>query len=190
MVIVVEWFSENFLVLAQVFSAFVTALATIALWRVTRILAVETKTLAKMTAQPFVVSWLESSGASPVALNFTIRNTGNAAAFDIETILTPGLPEKPNIDGSPLDLTPQTVFNTSVLPPGQMQSIIGAMGPQVADTIFSVRVSWAAYPKSQKREAIEYSFQTADGFRGGFETKGLHQIAEELKKIRERFSRL
>ena len=48
---VVAWFTNaaNALVFAQLVAAFVTAIATIALWRVTRVLAVETKTLAAMT---------------------------------------------------------------------------------------------------------------------------------------------
>lgn len=75
---IVEWFlhAANLLAFSQLIAAAVTAWATFALWRVTRVLAVETKTLAAMTSRPFVVCSLESSGASAVALNLTLRNTG------------------------------------------------------------------------------------------------------------------
>lgn len=42
------WVADNSLILAQVFAALITAFATIALWRVTRVLAVETATLARL----------------------------------------------------------------------------------------------------------------------------------------------
>ena len=90
-----EWLSHagNILALAQLVAAFVTAVATWALWRVTRVLAVETATLAKMTSRPFVVCMLESSGASSRALNLVLRNTGNATAFDVTLQLAPHFPK-------------------------------------------------------------------------------------------------
>lgn len=109
------WVIANFVTLTQVLAALVTAVATIALWRVTRVLAIETTTLAKMTAQPFVVCWLESSASSAIALNLTLRNTGNATAFDIRMVLTPALPENPN--QAPTENNSETVFRTSLLPP-------------------------------------------------------------------------
>ena len=88
-----SWLIEgaNLLAFAQLIAAFVTALATIALWRVTKLLANETSVLAEMTSRPFVVCALESSGASAIALNLVLRNTGNAAAFDIEVEISPPL---------------------------------------------------------------------------------------------------
>lgn len=49
----VAWLAEaaNALAAAQLFAALVTAAATFALWRVTRVLSVETKTLAAMTSR-------------------------------------------------------------------------------------------------------------------------------------------
>ncbi|NVK20840.1 MAG: hypothetical protein HWE30_19345 [Methylocystaceae bacterium] len=177
------WIWANSLPLAQVLAALVTAVATIALWRVTRVLAVETTTLAKMTAQPFVVCWLESSTASAIALNLTLRNTGNATAFDIKVRLTPALADKP--DGTPSGEDKETAFDTSLLPPGQMLSIQGAMGPQAHDKVFMAKVSWSSYPGSSERETLEYTFEPKDGFRGGFNSKGIHDVAQELEKIRK-----
>ncbi|MCC5967757.1 MAG: hypothetical protein JJU24_16670 [Natronohydrobacter sp.] len=185
---IVGWFAEaaNALAFAQLVAAFVTALATFALWRVTRVLAVETKTLAAMTSRPFVVCHLESSGASAIALNLTLRNTGNATAFDVKLQLSPAL-EKP--DGSPPDVDDLTSWEISLLPPGQALTTQGVMGPKVYGQVFSATVSWAALPGASVRESLSYSFEPKDGFRGGWNTKGLHQIAEELEKLRRNSER-
>lgn len=180
----VAWFTEaaNALVFAQLVAAFVTAIATIALWRVTRVLAVETKTLAAMTSRPFVVCSLESSPASAIALNLTLRNTGNATAFDVKLELSPAL-EKP--DGSPPDDPTKTTWEISLLPPNQALTTQGVMGPSVYAKVFSANISWAALPGASVRETLAYKFEPKDGFRGGFASKGLHHIAEEVEKIRK-----
>ncbi|GLS36060.1 hypothetical protein GCM10010869_16490 [Mesorhizobium tianshanense] len=176
----------NGLAAAQVVAAFVTALATLALWRVTKVLAVETAALAKMTSRPFVVCSLESSGASAIALNLTLRNTGNATAFDVKLQVTPALP-KP--DGSQASDQVETNFETSLLPPGQMLPIQGVMGPKVHDKRFKATISWAALPDAKERDTLSYNFEPKDGFRGGWSTKGAHHIAEELEKIRKEIPR-
>lgn len=181
-----SWLASNALTLAQVFAALVTAAATYALWRATRVLAVETTVLAKMTAQPFVVCWLESSGASAVALNLTLRNTGNATAFDIKLKLSPALPKA---NGGASDNPDEMSFETSLLPPGQLLSIQGVMGRDVHDKVFSTHISWASKPESGERETLSYCFEPKDGFRGGWNTKGVHEIAEELEKIRKQLPR-
>lgn len=181
---IIGWFSQaaNALAFSQLVAAGVTALATIALWRVTKVLAVETKTLAAMTSRPFVVCSLESSGASAIALNLTLRNTGNATAFDVKLELSPAL-EKPN--GDPPDDPAKTLWEISLLPPGQALSTQGVMSTKVYGKIFAATVSWAAMPGASVRESLSYSFEPKDGFRGGWNTKGLHQIAEELEKMRK-----
>ncbi len=184
---VVAWFNvaANSLAFAQLVAAFVTALATIALWRVTKVLAIETRTLAAMTARPFIVCSLESSGASAIALNLTLRNTGNATAFDVKLELSPAL-TKP--DGTTND-DPQTTWDISLLPPGQALSAQGVMGPDVHDKTYSATISWAAMPGASVRETLSYSFAAKDGFRGGWNTKGPHHIAEELEKIRKQLAK-
>ena len=181
---VVAWFAkpENALAFSQLAAAAVTAIATIALWRVTRVLAVETKTLAAMTSRPFVVCSLESSPASAIALNLTLRNTGNATAFDVKLELSPAL-EKP--DGSQPDDPTMTTWEISLLPPGQALTTQGVLGPKVHVKVFSAKVSWASLPGAIVRESLSYKFEPKDGFRGGFASKGLHNIAEELEKIRK-----
>ncbi|AJY46540.1 hypothetical protein [Martelella endophytica] len=187
-----DWFytvgtfvANNALVIAQVIAAFVTAGATIALWNVTRVLAVETSNLAKMTAQPFVVCWLESSGADATALDLTFRNTGNAVAFDVELKLSPALPSP---DGRKQESKEQT-YKLSMLPPGHHLAHKPVLSRDVRETIFLAEISWAKRPRGTTRETLSYDFQAKDGFRGGWNTKGSHQIAEELKKIREKLPR-
>lgn len=181
---IAAWFTdgENLLAAAQVVAALVTALATLALWRVTRVLAVETSALAKMTSRPFVVGALESSGANPKALNLTLRNTGNATAFDIKLEMSPPLP-KPNGD-KPKGET-FTRHEISLLPPEQALHIQGVTGPDVYDEVFAVTLSWAGMPGASDRETLSYKIKFKDGFRGGWGTKGLHHIAEELEKLRK-----
>jgi len=173
---------ENILTVAQLAAAFITALATLALWRVTRVLAVETSELAKMTSRPFVVCGIESSLADPTALNLVVRNTGNAAAFDIKAKITPPLPQANGTTGE--DQT-ETLVDVSYLPPGRVLSRQGVMTRDVYDIKFNVEISWASYPSSLDRETLIYIFEGRDGFNGGFIEKGMHEIANELEKIRK-----
>ena len=176
----------NIVLIGQLFAAFVTALATIALWRVTKVLAVETKTLAKMTSQPFVVCWLESSLASSTAIDLKLINTGNAAAFDVKMELTPGLPDKIGLDAPGPDPDSKFEFDTSLLPPSKEQRIRGAMSTQIHETKFNVTLSWSRYPGSKDRDNITYSFTARDGFHGGFTAKGIHHVAQELEAIKKK----
>lgn len=180
----VGWFTEadNALAFAQLIAAFVTAIATFALWRVTRILAIETKTLAATSSRAFVVSSFESSGADPTALNITLRNTGNATAFDVKLRISPALPR---YDGQKSEDETQTTFETSLLPPGVVLPFQGVMSRDVPEGIFEVNVSWSQMPGDTNRQQIAYKTEPKDGFRGGWDTKGLHQIAQEIEKLRK-----
>ena len=182
---VAAWLSigENLLAVAQLVAAFITAMATFALWRVTRVLAVETSVLAKMTSRPFVICGIESSLADPTALNFVIRNTGNAAAFDIRIVVTPPLPDP---HGEVDEEATETVFELSYLPPGQVLPRDGTMSSHITDQSFSAEISWSSSPRSPHRDDVNYSFQGRDGFNGGFKEKGLHEIANELERIKNR----
>ena len=184
----VTWVSNpsNALAVAQLAAAGVTALATIALWRVTRVLAKETEALAKLTSQPFVVGSLESSSVSSNAFNLTLRNTGNATAFDIVLEITPPIP---NFDGS----IPSEKFirrTVSMLPPQNPLTLQVAMGPDIHDKKFEAIVSWSRRPKEDARESLTYVFSPLDGFQGGVVTKSAHHIAEELEKIRKHIGKI
>ncbi len=173
---------ENALSAAQVFAALVTAAATYALWRVTRVLAIETSELANMTSKPFVVGTLESSGASPSALNLVLRNTGNAAAFDIQLKLTPPLPDHHgNVDPD----STETTKEISLLPPGQVLPLTGVMGREIHGVVYDVTVSWTKEPGGANRDSLDYKVSTKEGFSGGWNAKNMHHVATELQKIRE-----
>lgn len=177
------WFSEpaNILAFAQLVAAAVTALATIALWRVTCVLATETTALAKMTSRAFVISSFESSGVEPTALNLVLRNTGNATAFDVKLRMTPALP---NPSGEQVIDLEATTFEASLLPPGQALTIKGVMSWHVHETVFHVMTSWAQTPNGEDREELSYKTEPKDGFQGGWKAKGLHDVAEEIKGLR------
>ncbi len=180
----VAWLTEaaNALVFAQLVAAFVTAIATIALWRVTRVLAVETKRLATMTSRPFVVCSAESSPVSASSFNLVLRNTGNATAFDVKFQLSPPIA---NPDRSPLADETITSWEVSLLPPGQALTKYAGFGPDLQDKTYTSKVSWASLPGSTVRESLAYKFEAKDGFQGGVIGKGPHHIAEELEKIRK-----
>lgn len=42
-------------------------------------------------------------------------------------------------------------------------------------------------PNASVRETLSYSFEARDGFTGGGNTKGAHQIAEEFEKLWKEF---
>ncbi|PLU03827.1 hypothetical protein [Sinorhizobium medicae] len=172
----------NAVAFAQVLAAIVTAFATIALWHVTRILAVETKVLSSMTSRPFVVFSFQSSLAAAEALDSMVSNTGNATAFDVEVTISPALP---NGNGSRDPEKEESKFLVSLLPPGAAIPKQGVMSRDVYEETFSVDASWSSSPNSAKRERIRYNIQPQDGFRAGWRVKGDHQIAEELEKIRK-----
>ncbi|MVA71482.1 hypothetical protein GOZ81_10385 [Agrobacterium vitis] len=178
--------AANIMAVAQVVAAFVTAAATIALWHVTRILAVETKVLSSMTSRPFVIFTIESSLADATAMDAIVRNTGNAAAFDVIVNVSPSLPQP---DGGRPEVGTETLIEVSLLPPGAVLPTRGVMSRDIRDQRFLVHVSWSSSPGSSRRESTSYSIEAKDGFRGGWRVKGQHQMAEELEKIRKAVSK-
>jgi hypothetical protein len=94
--------------------------------------------------------------------------------------LTPALP-KP--DGSAPDDVSVSTYNFSILPPGQALPIQPVMALAVHEKVFSVKVTWSQIPSADNCEKLEYEFEPKDGFMGGWKTKGVHHIAEELEKI-------
>jgi len=178
---------ETVLLIAQVAAAFVTAIATFALWRVTGVLAIETKILAKNSSQSFVVCSIVSSKSSAHAMNVVIQNSGNAAAFDIEVICTPGLPNPNEKHDQRLDLW-ASKFSVSMLPPGNSLIPNSVMGNEIYDKEFVIQCSWASFPNSRERQHLKYSFKASDGFKAGWSEKGAHQIANTLEKIEKAIS--
>ncbi|MEJ5087129.1 hypothetical protein [Brucella pseudogrignonensis] len=171
---------------SQLLAALVTAVATIALWYVTRVLAVETKTLAKMTSQPFVVCSLQSSQADASALDLILENTGNAVAFDVDVTITPALPDP---HGNKVERETNSKINISMLPPSLTYRKQGVMWRDVYDQNYQVKIDWKTHPEKSNVETLSYSFSPKEGFRGGWNVKGLHQIANELEKVNKSLSK-
>ncbi|WP_294608272.1 hypothetical protein [uncultured Roseovarius sp.] len=92
----------------------------------------------------------------------------------------------PNPTGDKPGDETRTMHDISLLPPGQALQIQGVMGPAVHDTVFDVKVSWTEMPGASDRETLAYKIEAKDGFRGGWNTKGTHHVAEELEKIRKK----
>jgi hypothetical protein len=178
------WFANgaNALTSAQVLAAFVTAFATIALWRVTKLLAKETSLLASLTSQPFVIAALKSSDENATALDLSIQNTGNATAFNIRLFLSPKL-RPPNRPQPSHDTKGD--YNVSLLPPGQILSVDVAYGPEIHDVAYSVELSWTTHPQSKDRQNLSYKITARDGFQAGWNKTGMKDIVDELGKLRE-----
>lgn len=182
---VVAWFTEtaNILAVAQLVAVVVTAWATWALWRATRVLAVETKTLAAMTSQPFVVGTIENAGVSAhTVLNFVLRNTGNATAFDVQAKISPAMP---NVAGGPDPDPNETIYALTLLPPGQALPLKGIVLEMIYNKSFELTISWAQRPGEKSKTLIKYFIHGKDLPNEDWHIKGLHNIAEELEKIRK-----
>lgn len=180
-----DWFShtDNALAFTQMFATIVTAIATFMLWRVTRVLAVETKTLAKMTSRPFVVVSMEPvPGVSAHnILNLVLRNTGNATAFDITVRVSPYLPK---VGKEPLVSDTETPFKVSLLPPNQAIPLQGLKLENIHDKNFEFNIGWSCRPGAEQIDTIRYFIGGEDLPKDDWGVKSLHNIAEELVGIR------
>lgn len=160
-----------------------TAIATIFLWRVTRILAVETKRMADAAAQPQIVANIVPNQWSVIHLDISVENTGNATAFDIEVTFDPPL-QNGEARGEKFEIPFQRI---SVLKPGQsLQSYLADVGDYLSKT-FQVTISWKNHPSSKKRDTLIYTLNMSDysnvSYLGGRDP--VVQIAEQIKKLRE-----
>ena len=160
--------------------AIVTTISTFAVFVATVVLAIYTRQLAERTSQPFVTYMMKSSSANSVAMDQTLFNSGTGTAFDIVAKMTPAPPTPSETD----DEKRPEVRRLSLLPPGQSISFAGSLSKDIADTKFSVDVSWALKPNGKKRTTLKYETSAFDGFAAGFQVKSIHHVAQELEKIR------
>ena len=174
---------QQFATWATLLAAIATAIATVFLWRVTRILAVETKRMADAAARPQVVASIVPNRWSVIHLDIVVENTGNATAFDIEVSFDPPL-ENGEARGDDIDIPLQKI---SLLKPGQsLQSYLTEVGDYL-EKAFTVTTSWALDPKAAERETLTYSFNMGDykGVSYLGERDPLVQIAQQMKTLRE-----
>jgi hypothetical protein len=169
-------------------AALATAIATFFLWRVTRVLATETKRMADSSAQPQVVASLFPNQWSTVHLDYIVENTGNATAFDIIVEFDP--PLEINRDDPPD--RPKPLETISVLKPGQkISSWIGMIAPYL-DNSYRVTIKWRRSPSSSELESLSYTLNMNE-MRGITHLGARNptvQIADQIKKIREDWQRV
>ena len=172
----------TFIAVGGLLGTLVTAVATLFLWRVTKLLAVETKRMAEASAQPHVVATLDPNRWSMRHFDLKVDNTGNATAYDIKVDFTP-----PLINGEGRAGGMAVPFeNISLLKPGQGVSSYLAEYPIVRKQAYSVRVSWRRSFADSQREENVYTINMAD--RQGVSDLGgdpMVKIANDMAKIRE-----
>lgn len=171
--------------IAAAIGAAVTAVATIALWRVTAVLAKETTRMADATGQPQIVATLRPNRWTMMYADLTISNSGNASAFAVRMEFDP--PLIINDEGSNSENRVMPFQELSILRPGEsLSSDIGRSFP-LLEKSYWVTTSWLRHPQALERESLSYTLSMADSkdvaVLGAADP--LVQIAQEVKHIRE-----
>lgn len=164
------------------FAALLTAVATFFLWRVTRILADETKRMVDASEQPQVVATLEPNAWSMLYFDISIANTGNAPAFNIEVTFDPPLQNASHRKDQTIPLR-----QISVLRNGQTMTSNLCDYKQIEGKVFQVNISWTKKPNSTKKEVTNYKYDMAS-FAGMSQLGAknpMTEISQQIKKIRE-----
>lgn len=163
-------------------AAVLTAVATFFLWRVTRILADETKRMVDAAAQPHVVVTLEPNPWAAFYFDINITNTGNAPAYNIEVSFNPPLVNAEHRNSRDIPFS-----KVSLLKNGQSLNSNLCKYDQIKDQSYSVKVSWSKKPGNPEREVNEYSYDMAsfEGISYLGARNPLTQIAEQLKNLRD-----
>lgn len=174
-----EW-TSTIISIGGLLGTLVTAVATFFLWRVTSVLAVETKRMAMAASQPHVVATLEPNRWSMRHFDIKVHNTGNAPAYDITVEFTPPLQNGGARNGG-IEIP---FGNISVLRPGQGVASYLSDYEGVKDSVYFVRISWRRIASDPVREENAYTLNMADK-RGVSELGGdpIVQIANHLKKM-------
>lgn len=175
-----NWISSTIAIVGAL-GAVVTAVATFFLWRVTKVLAVETKRMAEAADNPHVVVTLEVSPWSLRHLDIHIENTGNSTAYDIEVLFDPPL-ENGEARKEDAYIPFQSV---SVLKPGQaLKSYISDFNG-LEGKAFNVQVSWIGGAMSKIRKYNNYELRMRDQEGVSFLGDGdpLIQISKSIKSI-------
>lgn len=164
-------------------AAIATALATFFLWRVTRVLAVETRRMADAAARPQVVANVTLNQWAMNHADLTVENTGNATAFDIVLKFDPPFEnDDATFNGNEVPLQ-----SISILKPGQSLTSYLSESAPLLDKSYQVEISWKLAPEAHDREVLSYVFRMGD-YKGmsrlGAADPAI-QIAEQVKKIRE-----
>ena len=169
---------DNIIALGGVLGTFVTAVATIFLWRVTKILAKETTRMVEASSQPHIVATLDPNRWSMAHVDLNVTNTGNATAYNIEIQFTPALQTDKE----------HPLKKVSVLKPGQSISSYISEHADLKDKVYAVKISWSKTHGTIVREGNTYTLNLADY--DGMSRLGndpLVDMARHINKIQERF---
>ena len=169
--------------LSSAVAAIATAIATLLLWRVTAVLAEETKRLANATGQPQIVVTIRPNQWTMMYADLIVTNSGNASAFEIKIDFDPAI--KAGHDGEESFEMP--LQNISLLRPGEsLSSDVGRSYP-LLDQRCRITTSWKRNPTVDEREELSYDFTFGD-IRGTSQlgaANPLVKIADEVKHIRD-----
>jgi hypothetical protein len=161
----------------------VIAIATVALFIATAVLALFTKRLSDATGKPQVVATIDVSRWSMLHVDLRVENTGNASAFDIHVSFEPPLPRHNYIS----DSSTPPLHRISLLRPSQHLISSLCKASNILDAPHTATVSWAQRPNGRKRETLIYTIDLG-GIRHltrlGAESPEV-QIADQIKKLRE-----
>lgn len=168
---------------ATVLGVVVTAIATVFLWRVTRLLALETRRMAEAISQPHVVAVILPNQWTIIHADFIVENKGTGTAYDIEIAFDPPL-ENGKHRGGEMSLPLQSI---SILKPGQeLRSYLGDFHP-ILENSYRVTISWKRDPQAVEREILTYTLDMTM-FKGMTQLGApdpLVQLASQMKKLRE-----
>lgn len=176
--------STSLTAITAALGAVITAVATIALWRVTAVLAQETSRLADSAGQPQIVATLRVNRWTMLYADLVVTNSGNASAFSIKIEFSPPLIIEQEDGRKFRDVPFQSI---TVMRPGEsFSSDVGKAFPML-EKEYIVTTSWLRDPKSTTREYLSYSLSFGDfkDVRQLGATDPLVQIADEVKHIRE-----
>nr|WP_314264320.1 hypothetical protein [uncultured Moellerella sp.] len=160
--------------ITSVIAAIVTAVSTFCLWRVTRVLARETKKMAEATSQPHIVITFEPTKVSMNHFNIVISNTGNATAYNITVAIEPSINDR-NIPFK----------SVSVLKPGDLISSYYTDFNQMNGKVFDISIEWTKTSDSIEKMMNRYSYDI--GSYAEISTIGdldpIGTISKNIKKI-------
>lgn len=165
----------------------VTAIATFFLWRVTKLLAIETKRMAEASSQPHVVAVLSPNHWSVRHFDLNVENTGNAAAYDIRLNFTPPLEngqDRTHKTSVPLQ-------EISILKPGSSIHSFLTDYESIQGLSFDVEISWRNAGKDNIREINSYTLRMSD--HEGISYLGqepLIKISRDIEKLEKNWSRV
>ncbi|MGE8435441.1 MAG: hypothetical protein ACN6P2_02725 [Pseudomonas palmensis] len=165
----------------------VTAVATIFLWRVTKLLAKETTRMVEASDQPHVVATLSPNRWSLRHFDLVVDNTGNATAYDIHVHFNPPLQ-----NGEARREEAIIPFEKiSVLMPGQGLRSYLADIDILRGMRFEVTISWRHGAKSESRTTNSYTLDMAD-FDGRSELgrEPIIDIVRSLESMEKGISRI